>query len=164
VRKQVKHFAEEVSRIEILPEARYTLICLQSAIYIYSKNSTYLYDIVSCSQASISSAIYRSYEQRVVLAYLSASDSGESLQVHDYSVSKRTGMDTVYTVNKPFSAGYKVGGVQLDEQGQRVVVISADGCYVYVYALEDKGAASEEQIGQDQATPAYGGAAAEETT
>ena len=116
-RTMVKHFTEDVSRIEILPEARYTLICLQTAIYVYSRNSTYLYDIVACSEASISSAIYRFYEQKLVLAYLSQADSSETVEVHDYSVSKRTGMDTVYTMAKPFSAGYKVGGVQLDELG-----------------------------------------------
>jgi len=38
-RTHVKHFLEEVSRIEILPDARFTLVCLKTAIYIYTKNS-----------------------------------------------------------------------------------------------------------------------------
>lgn len=46
-------------------------------------------------------------------------------------------MDTVYTITKPFSSGYKVGGVQLDELGQRIVVVSADGCYINLYSLEE---------------------------
>lgn len=40
------------------------------------------------------------------------------------------------------------------------MVVSADGCYVYLYALEDKGSEAEgasegPQEGQDQATPGY---------
>ena len=126
-----------MSRIEILPEARYTLICLQSAIYIYSKNSSELYDIVHCFEPSISSAIYRTYEQRIVIAYLSAEDPGETIEVHDYTLCPRSGTDTVYTIAKPFSTGYKIGAIQLDELGHRIVVVSEDGCYVYLYSLEE---------------------------
>ena len=57
----MKHFTEDIDRVEILEEARYTLICLQSTIYVYSSNSMELYDIVSCSFPTISSAVFRSY-------------------------------------------------------------------------------------------------------
>ena len=72
-----------------------------------------------------------------MLAYLSAEDPGETLEIHDYTVCPRSITDTIYTIAKPFSSGYKIGGVQLDELGQRIVVVSEDGCYVYLYSLED---------------------------
>lgn len=136
-RTQVKHFSEEVTQIEILPGARYTVICLKTKIYIYTKNSSALYDIIDCSNPAISSAIYKSYEDKLVLAYLSKDDPLETLQVHDYCVSSTNGMDTIYTIAKPFSSGYKIGGVQLDELGQRVVAVSADGRFVYIYQLQE---------------------------
>ena len=94
-----------------MPEARYTLVCLETSIYIHSKNTSDLYDIVKCNFPSVSSAIYRHFEDRLVLAYLSLSDERETIEVHDYSVCPRTGMDTVYTITKPFGAGYKIGGM-----------------------------------------------------
>ena len=110
-RTLVRHFSEEVNRIEILPEARFTLICLKTAIYVYSTNSRDLYDIVPCSYSSISSAIYRSYEKKLVLSYVSKNDPGETVEVHDYTINPRSGMDTVFTIAKPFSSGYKIGGI-----------------------------------------------------
>jgi len=121
-----------------LPGARYTVIGLKSAIYIYSKNSRDLYDIIPCSNPIISSAIYKSFEDKIVLAYLSKDDPGETILVHDYSVSSKNGMDTIYTIAKPFSAGYKIGGVQLDELGQRICVVSADGRFVYLFCLQEQ--------------------------
>ena len=126
-----------MSQIEILPGARFTLICLKTSIYIYRKNSRDLFDIIPCSSPIISSSIYKSFEDKLVLAYLSRDDPGETVIVHDFSINASTQMDTIYTIAKPFSAGYKVGGIQLDELGQRITVVSADGCYIYLYCLED---------------------------
>lgn len=89
-RTHVKHFKEEVSKVEILPGARYTVICLQTSIYIYKKNSRVLFDIVPCSSPVISSAIYKSFEDKLVLAYLSKDDPNETVLVHDYSVNSTT--------------------------------------------------------------------------
>lgn len=111
IRTHVKHFLEEVCSIEILPGARYTLICLETAIYIYSKNSRDLYDIVPCSSPLISSAIYKRFEQKLVIAYLSKDDPEETVMVHDYSVNPTTSKETVFSIAKPFSAGYKIGGI-----------------------------------------------------
>ena len=91
----------------------------------------------------ISSAIYKSFEDKLVLAYLSKEDPSETVLVHEYSINSTTQMDTVYTITKPFSSGYKVGGVQLDELGQRIVVVSADGCYINLYSLEEDGSSAE---------------------
>ena len=110
----MKHFNEDVSHIEILPAARFTLICLVNSIYIYTKNGRDLYDIVPCSQSTINSAILRSLEEKLVISYLAKEDPGETVYVHDYCISPHTGMDTIYTIAKPFSSGYKVGGMQLD--------------------------------------------------
>ena len=54
-------------------------------------------------------------------------------------------MDTIYSAAKPFSSGYKIGGLQLDELGQRVVVVSADGCYIHLFSLEDEEVSTEEE-------------------
>ena len=110
----MKHFKEEVEKIKILIEARYTLICLQSAIFIYSMNMKELFDIVSCCKPHISSAISRTHNQKLVLAYLKEATNQETIEVHDYSICARTGMDTIFTINKPFGSGYKIGAVQLD--------------------------------------------------
>lgn len=98
-----------------------------------------------CSSPVISSAIYKSFEDKLVLAYLSRDDPNETVLVHDYSVNAATQMETVFTIDKPFSSGYKVGGLQLDELGQRVVVVSADGCYIYLYSLEDEEVTTEQE-------------------
>ena len=79
-----------MSQIEILPEARFTVICLKTAIYIYSKNSRDLFDIVPCSSPVISSAIYRRFADSLVLAYLSLDDPAETVHVHDYSFNATT--------------------------------------------------------------------------
>lgn len=71
------------------------------------------------------------------LCYPCLDDPGETIEVHDYLVCPRSGTDTVYTIAKPFGIGYKIGGIQLDELGRRIVVISYDGCYVYLYSLEE---------------------------
>jgi len=113
-----------------------------------------LYDIVPCSNSPLSSAIFKSYDQKLVLAYLSRSDPGETIEVHDYAPNVWTGKETLFTIAKPFSSGYKVGGLQLDELGRRIVAVSADGCYIYLFSLDE--AASDEQLGQDQAKPEYG--------
>lgn len=99
----------------ILPGARYTLISLKSAIYVYRTNSRDLHDIVPCSTPAISSAILKTLQEKLVLAYLSKEDPDETVYVHDYSRSSATGTDTLFTIPKPFSSGYKVGGLQLDE-------------------------------------------------
>ena len=111
VRTHAKHFSEAASRIEILPESRFTIICLQTNIYIYKSNTQELYDIVPCTFSCISSAIYKNHEQRLVLAYLSREDPGEKLLVHDYAINPQTGTDTLYQIVKPFSSGYKIGGI-----------------------------------------------------
>ena len=73
----------------------------------------------------------------MVLAFLTEDDPGETVLVHDYSLSRSTGTDFAFRIPKPFNAGYKVGGLQLDELGQRVVIVSADGCYVHLFALDE---------------------------
>ena len=60
------------------------------------------------------------------------------MHVHDYSFNATTQKDTIFTIDKPFTKGYKVGGIQLDELGQRLVVVSADGLYIYLYCLEEE--------------------------
>ena len=74
----------------------------------------------------------------MVIAYLSLDDPEESVLVHDYSTNSTTQKETLYSIEKPFCAGYKIGGMQLDRNGSRVVLVSADGCYVYLYILEEK--------------------------
>ena len=85
----------------------------------------------------------------MVLAYLSKEDDGETIHVHDYARSATSGMDTVYTISKPFSAGYKVGGLQLDSLGHRIVVVSADGRFIYLYCLSEEITDSQGEVSQD---------------
>ena len=49
-----------------------------------------LFDIVPCSSPMISSAVYKSFEDKLVLAYLSKDDPNETVLVHDYSVNSIT--------------------------------------------------------------------------
>ena len=57
--------------------------------------------------------------------------------MHDYTSSLAKPQDEIYSIAKPFGAGYKVGGLQLDMAGERLCVVSADGCFVYLYVLKD---------------------------
>ena len=97
----------------------------------------------------ISSAVYRKFEKRIVLAYLNVKEPGEIVEVHDYTVCASAGTDTIYRIAKPFSTGYLVGGIQLDELGKRIVVVSADGFYIYLYSLEQKLEVAAEEESQE---------------
>ena len=47
----------------------------------------------------------------MVIAYLSLDDPEESVLVHDYSTNSTTQKETLYSIEKPFCAGYKIGGM-----------------------------------------------------
>ena len=80
----VRHFSEVVNSIEILPGAKYTVFCLESSIYVYSKNSKDLYDIVACVSSTISSAVIKQLDDKVLLAYLDPEGEGEKISIRDY--------------------------------------------------------------------------------
>ena len=80
----VRHFSEEINGIEILPGAKYTVFCLETKIYVYSKNSKDLYDIITCVTPTISSAIIKQLDDKVMLAYLDPEADGERVSIRDY--------------------------------------------------------------------------------
>ena len=130
----VRHFSEEVNIIEILPGAKYTLFCLETKIYVYSLNSKDLYDIVTCVSPTIYSAVIKQLDDKVMLAYLNPEGEGEKVNIRDYGGSR----ECTYQISQPFGWGYKVGGLQLDIGGDRLCVVSADGCYVYVFGVHEE--------------------------
>jgi len=132
-RTDVRHFTEEVKNIEILPGAKYTLFCLETKIYVYARNSKDLYDIIPCSNPIVCSAITTSLNEKALIAFLEPGSDGESVNIRDYGVQA----DCTYQIKQPFGWGYKVGGLQLEAGGRRICVVSADGCYVYIYGVED---------------------------
>ena len=36
---------------------------------------------------------------------------------------------------KPFGSNYEIGALSMDEEGHRLVVVSKDACYMYLYII-----------------------------
>ena len=66
----MKYFSESVTRIEILPSSRFTVFCLETKIYVYTRNGRDLHDIIDCHKPVISSVIYKPLQQKIVLAFI----------------------------------------------------------------------------------------------
>ena len=81
----MRHFTEEINSIEILPSARYTLFCLETKIYVYSTNSKDLFDIISCINPTVYSAITKQLDERAMISYLEPSGDSEIVNIRDYS-------------------------------------------------------------------------------
>jgi hypothetical protein len=54
------YFSEEISEIETLKDSKYTVFCLQTKIYVFSQNGRQLFDIITCCNPTIYSAICKS--------------------------------------------------------------------------------------------------------
>ena len=150
----MRHFTEEISSIEILPGARYTLFCLETKIYVYSRNSKDLFDIISCVSPTVYSAITTQLEEKAMIAFLETSGDGETVYIRDYGGQA----ECTYSIKQPFGWGYKVGGLQLDVGGHRICAVSADGCYVYMFAVQADSAESETipELEEDELLNTYG--------
>lgn len=103
----MRHFSEEINSIEILPGARYTLFCLETKIYVYSRNSKDLFDIIHCASPTINSAITKELEEKAMIAFLEQKGDGEVVNIRDYG----NEFELTYSIVKPFGWGYKVGGL-----------------------------------------------------
>ena len=93
-RSNVRHFSEEINGVEILPGAKYTVFCLETKIYVYSKNSRDIYDIISCVSPTISSAVIKQLDDKVMVAYLDPEADGEKVSIRDYGGSR----DCIYHI------------------------------------------------------------------
>lgn len=80
----MRHFTEEINSIEILPGARYTLFCLETKIYVYSRNSKDLHDIITCVSPTINSAITKQLDEKAMIAFLETAGNGETVYIRDY--------------------------------------------------------------------------------
>ena len=69
-----------------------------------------------------------------MLAYLDPAGDAEVVKIRDYGGSE----ECTYVIKQPFGWGYKVGGMQLDVGGNRLCLVSTDGCYVYVFGLHEE--------------------------
>jgi hypothetical protein len=152
----VRYFSEEISDIEILKGGHYTVFCLQTKLYIYSRNGRDLYDIIPCCNPTIYSAISKSLSDTAVVATLFSSGSNasdykeDSVQIKDYSYQELMGSfksskQQLYSrvedfrITKPFGHGYEIGGLSLDNEGHRLAVVSKDACSIYLYIVYGQG-------------------------
>ena len=83
-RTDVRHFTEEINSIEILPGARYTLFALETKIYVYSRNSKDLFDIISCVSPTIYTAITKQLDEKAMVAFLEKNGDRETVHIRDY--------------------------------------------------------------------------------
>ena len=68
-------------------------------------------------------------------------ESEEIIRIRDYSFEDPKN----FIIKSPFGKGYHIGGLQFDEDGSRLCVVSADGCYLNLYSIESDKKASFEQ-------------------
>ena len=101
---------EDISAVEILPSARFMILCLQTKIYVYTRNGMDLHDIINCCRPRIYSAMYNNLEQRACVAYL-RSPQGEQIEVNDYSLRYSNNERLKFVITEIFGKGYKVGGI-----------------------------------------------------
>ncbi len=133
------YFSEEISEIETLKNSKYTVFCLQTKLYIFSQNGRQLFDIITCCNPTVYSAVCKSLTGQAVIASLFSSGASvsdykeDSVQIKDYSNSGASAPDS--KIVKPFGNGYEIGGLALDEEGHRLSVVSKDACYLYLYVI-----------------------------
>lgn len=82
-------------------------------------------------QPLIYSIISKSFIDQAVVACLQITNDSRA-----DAVQVQVGTE-VKLISKPFGSAYEIGGLQLDQEGHRLAIVSKDACYIYLYVIID---------------------------